>query len=404
MFPFKVLLTVAGLLLSGFTVAAQMVPGSAVDRGNLQRTGVYAPEAIALPRGKLWQSDKLFVMKRSGTSRPNSGNLLIDVLGGGVWGNGRRVPNGYNYSTPVVHGGIIYFSLFLGDGYLYAVDVKTGKVKWKSTRPREHFTPPTIVGEILYTGSSHALHAIGLTTQQELWNYPIDDDAFPESVAPLVVDEVVYAGTSKGRIYALDVITGAVKWSFESNEPGEWRPPVYGEGTIFCARREGAIEALDAKSGRLRWRSTSSKGVRSLLLVGKDLFYVDRNRVIRAVDAATGTERTTFSKKHQTLDQLAAVDGALFYSGQDSGGMFATDQETGARLWRLETFSYCQEPAIAGKELYLTCGDQKVYAVDAATGKKLWSKDTGQQTMSAPVIADGALYFIADDGKVHAIK
>jgi outer membrane protein assembly factor BamB len=49
-------------------------------------------------------------------------------------------------------------------------------------------------------------------------------------------------------------------------------------------------------------------------------------------------------------------------------------------------------------------GEPSFGYIDAATGKKLWSKGTGQKPMSAPVIAEGAIYFIADDGKVHAVK
>lgn len=384
------------LLLFCCVAAGQSPEGIAVERGDLQRTGVYASPPVAARGDKLWQSDKLFVISRRSVQRPNA--ILDEILG-----RPRRMPNGFDYSTPLIHDGVIYFSLFIGDGYLFAVDAATGKLEWKSTRPQERFTPLTIVGEMLYVGCGSSIHAIELKTRREIWNFPVDE-AVSMNVAPLLAEGLVFAGTSAGKFYALDAETGGLKWSFRADKPGDWRPPVYGDGTIYCAQRDGAIHALNAATGAVRWELNSGKGVRSLLLSGNKLIFADYERDIHAVDRVSGTEHRNFAKKSQAQTALAATAGKLYFGGPDSGGMFAIDSQNGTKSWEYKTFGYCQEPAIAGDVLYAICSNQKVFALETATGKKIWSKDTGQQTVSAPAIADGVLYFIADDGRVHAIK
>jgi outer membrane protein assembly factor BamB len=397
------------LLLAGSPAAvAQNGPPVITDRGDLQRTGVYASTPIAAPGEKLWQSDKLFVMKRSTTTI--SGGPRWDYsrgdspLGGVIGGGGSTINNyGFYYLNPVVHEGVVYFSLYLGDGYLFAVDANTGKLKWKSTRERERFGPPTIVGDTMYFGSSYLFHAINLKTHQELWNFPADGYA-PARAAPLVVNGLVFVGSSSGKFLALDAATGDRKWFIQGEEGVFWRPAAYGDNRIFCAQGKGGIHAVNAETGKELWKVDEAKGVFTLLLNGSTLFYADDDGFMHALDAVTGSARIGFQPKNRSGTHLAAVGDKLYFGGRDTGSIFAIDAVTGAKAWKFDNSNDCREPAIAGNVIYVTCTDQKVYALDAATGKKLWSKDTGQERMSAPVIAGGALYFIADDGKVHAVK
>lgn len=64
----------------------------------------------------------------------------------------------------------------------------------------------------------------------------------------------------------------------------------------------------------------------------------------------------------------------------------------------------CSAPVADNSRVYLTCSDGRLYAVDAMTGKKVWTSSRRSDKLSAPVIANGVLYFIGDDGKVHAVK
>jgi eukaryotic-like serine/threonine-protein kinase len=52
---------------------------------------------------------------------------------------------------------------------------------------------------------------------------------------------------------------------------------------------------------------------------------------------------------------------------------------------------------VANGVVFVGSASKKVYAVDAATGKVLWSYTTGGAINGSPVIADGKLFVGSDD-------
>ena len=52
--------------------------------------------------------------------------------------------------------------------------------------------------------------------------------------------------------------------------------------------------------------------------------------------------------------------------------------------------------------LYVGSTDDRVWALDAATGAKLWSYKTGAFVESSPTVVDGALYVGSDN--MYAFK
>ena len=52
--------------------------------------------------------------------------------------------------------------------------------------------------------------------------------------------------------------------------------------------------------------------------------------------------------------------------------------------------------------VYVGSTDRNVYALDAHTGAKLWSYQTGWFVDSSPAVANGVVYVGSDDGNVYA--
>jgi len=57
---------------------------------------------------------------------------------------------------------------------------------------------------------------------------------------------------------------------------------------------------------------------------------------------------------------------------------------------------------VADGVVYIGSGDDKVYALDATSGTKLWTFTTGGAVTSSPAVANGAVYVGSNDGKVYA--
>ena len=134
------------------------------------------------------------------------------------------------------------------------------------------------------------------------------------SSTPLIVGDTVYVQDLGSNVKAIDLATGAVKWSHDYNEfqigPNG---PAIGYGRIYVAAGSQAIAALDATTGAELWSTT-----------------------------ITTTETDGVSIQPTVVDGLVlaatipiSVQGQ--FKGGDRGVLYALDATTGAKVWSFDT-------------------------------------------------------------------
>jgi glucose dehydrogenase len=94
------------------------------------------------------------------------------------------------------------------------------------------------------------------------WSFDLDTSRGQEAT-PLMVDGVLYTTSAWSKVQAFDARTGALKWQYDPEVPGEWavkaccdvvnRGVAYWDGKVFVGVLDGQLEALDAKTGELVW-------------------------------------------------------------------------------------------------------------------------------------------------------
>jgi quinohemoprotein ethanol dehydrogenase len=94
------------------------------------------------------------------------------------------------------------------------------------------------------------------------WFYDMDSTRGLEAT-PVVVGDTLYTTGTWSRVYALDAVSGQLKWSYDPQVPrrvGAWaccdvvnRGVAVDAGKVFLGTLDGRLIALDADSGRVRW-------------------------------------------------------------------------------------------------------------------------------------------------------
>jgi quinohemoprotein ethanol dehydrogenase len=126
---------------------------------------------------------------------------------------------------------------------------------------------------------------------------------------PLAVDGVLYFPGGYAKVYAVDALTGKLRWTFE---PRTWerrpdkftfganRGVAYENGRIFVAEMDGRLVALDAKTGKELWHAdtvpegmgnTSSGAPRTMngkVIIGNAGADFGARGFVSAYDASTG--------------------------------------------------------------------------------------------------------------------
>lgn len=146
-------------------------------------------------------------------------------------------------SSTAVSGGVVFAATGLDHGgadhVLHAVDRETGTDVWT-------FEAPT--GATLYVGGVHAgvVYAVSLdgfvyaiADGEERWRF--DTGAAIGSVATISGD-LIYVSSSQGRIYALDLASGASRWDVPvDGDPG---PVVVSDGRLYVGTTLGRLYAF----------------------------------------------------------------------------------------------------------------------------------------------------------------
>ncbi len=408
-------------------------------RGNLAHTGVY--DAVGAPKltGLKWKFHTGGLVISSPVIAhglvyvgSTDGNLYaVDLNSGGLrwkFGTKARV-----VSSPAVAGGLVYFSSY--DGWFYAVDALTGKLKWRFKN----------AGERRFA----ATHIHGSLPAAE--TMPDTFDCYLSS--PAVWKGAVYFGSGDGNVYALDAVTGALKWKFQTGDVVHASPAISG-GTLFIGSWDSYFYGIDAATGKEKWRFKTGVdpdihnqvGIQSSAAVADGTVYFGcRDSNLYAVDAATGRKRWSFSTKSSwVISSPAVVNGRVYFATSDTALFYALDAGSGKQIFSLKFhFPFFSSPAIAGNTLYIGSHDGKLTAINLTTQTRAWdfqtdgsrqrlaafSKPDGSPKyeaafasnfyddmvagvarmqsvgtiLSSPVIAGRVVYFGSNDGNLYAV-
>ncbi|MFW6162762.1 MAG: PQQ-binding-like beta-propeller repeat protein, partial [Planctomycetota bacterium] len=142
---------------------------------------------------------------------------------------------------------------------------------------------------------------------------------FDTAFHPVVAGDTLYFGSSAdGKVYALDMGTGQVRWSFPTLGPVRLAPTVAGE-RVYVGSDDGFVYCLRAADGGEVWRFRAAPGDRKVLGSGKmiSLWPVRTGVLVDGGVAYFGAG--IFPAEGVYLYAVSAADGKLLWCN-DRGG------------------------------------------------------------------------------------
>lgn len=233
----------------------------------------------------------------------------------------------------------------------------------------------------------------------------------------------------RSEVVALDANNGRELWSVPSGAQstavtGRTQDAlVVGSDVVTVDASNSRFEARNAHSGRVTWTSPFPAGTQCAPVpVGPQLIamcakdaevdaFAVRHPTLHPVDRASGT-----------LGRPIAVNGPAVPMGIANGRLVLLQVRLGGTeldryngVARVDTASrkvtysrlattYTGTPGMADNTLYVSGQTGLVTALDPATGRKKWSRQTGVEGASGPVAGADALYFSSATGRVVALS
>jgi outer membrane protein assembly factor BamB len=274
---------------------------------------------------------------------------------------------------PIIAGKTLYF--IRNNGGTYAVDSRSGRVKWKKRIGLESASSPAywrgrlFVTSLAGGATPGKIVALRARNGKVLWQKPLPSRT--ES-SPIVHKGVLYAGSESGTLYALWARTGRVKWTFAASGELKASPALYGS-TLYIGDYSGRIYAVWRRTGNERW--------------------------------STGTSGRTFGLASGNFYSTPAVAFGRVYAGNTDGKVYSFSARSGELAWSKSTGGYVySSPAVAnvegaGPSVYVGSYDGNLYALDARTGAVRWTARAGGRISGGPTVIGRIVYFADLDSK-----
>jgi outer membrane protein assembly factor BamB len=169
--------------------------------------------------------------------------------------------------------------------------------------------------------------------------------------------------------------------------------------------------------GGLAWRAPTQGDVVSSPVVAGHLAYVGSgDHSLYAIDLGTGQARWRDSLGAAVTGSPAVANNRVYVTTR-TNDLIAVDARTGARVWRFAGSAAVRmpwghesgdfvvsSPAVVGGRVVFGSRDGHVYAVDAATGRRLWAASAAGQVWSSPAVDRGRVYVGSADGCLYALS
>jgi outer membrane protein assembly factor BamB len=279
---------------------------------------------------------------------------------------------------------------------------------------RDRFSTPAVANNVVYVGSRdaklYAFDATGTTncsgtpkTCQPLWTAASGGVGISSS--PVVVNGVVYIGSTDHNLYAYDAT-----------------------GTTNCSGTPKTCQPL--------WKAVTGSDIESSPAVVNGVVYIgseDKKLYAYAANGQTncsGTPKVCTPLWTATTGSFVvsspAIANGVVYAASFDGNLYAFDAagktncsgtpKTCQPLWKAGLNSgganVLSSPAIANGVVYIGSPNDDLYAFDAngktncsGTPKScqpLWSAVTAGAIQDSPGVANGVVYIQSDDGNIYA--
>ncbi|MEN2768564.1 carboxypeptidase regulatory-like domain-containing protein [Ornithinibacillus xuwenensis] len=269
------------------------------------------------------------------------------------------------------------------------------------------FSSPVVNADtVIIVTESGYVQAFDLDTGDEKWTFRTGGS---NRSTPTITEDYVYvAGGGDQMLYALDISSGVVHWSINTENFPVYESPIYEDGILYVTSsidEMTKVRALDATNGRTLWSTTiGSSSYSGASLLGEQLFIgsVETGNLY-ALSKQDGAVNWTFEATGGGFASFPVVVEDTVYAFstnfESSGTLWAINAETGEERWHAEGIGDTQaaSPVVYEDTILVSSASAPVLkAFDRQTGELRWENKNVTTTVNNGVVSSNGVFFIID--------
>lgn len=318
------------------------------------------------------------------TEHPAAPDVLWKfALGAGTW------------APPVAADDTIYIGT--SEGKFHAVHATDGTAAWTWSGPNAIDGRAVVSADTVYfVDTKTNLVALKRTDGSLRWLTPLHDEQLAgqpapdnptfnhRAATPLLLDGIVYCGSSDGGVYALDAATGAKLWRHDAKAPVFSGIGLHGADTLTFGTMDGSVVLLDRNSRNEIFRAKTGGGVVTTpLVVGNKVIVGSRDYLLYGLNLADGSVAWRFTYWFSWIESTPVLrDGLIYVGASDYSRVTAIEPATGKAQWGTPVHGMnWGSPLVTADRVFTGTAWQEsaiikhvggIVALDRATGRVLW--------------------------------
>jgi len=305
--------------------------------------------------------------------------------------------------APAVANGVVYIASL--DKHLYAVELATGKQKWK-VKLGAMRTSPSVKGDRVYLGDLDGrLYCVNAADGKVAWKFEAEGEI--QAAANFHGDNVIF-GSHDSTLYCLGP-DGKKVWDTKVDGPINAAAAVVGDRTFATGCSDGILHVIDAKNGKeLGAIDLGGQAVATAAVAGDRLYLSMVSNQVVAADLKALKRLWAFEapKRQQPFYSSAAVADGLVIAGSRDKKVYAIDAKTGEEKWNFTTDGQVDaSPVVVGDRVYVGClsNDGNFYVLDLRSGKKLQELNLDAAVGGSVAVGPDCILVGTDKGTLYCL-
>jgi outer membrane protein assembly factor BamB len=269
---------------------------------------------------------------------------------------------------------------------LVAIDAAKGTIRWRSRFGAPTRSAPTVVeGRLFVTTIEDRLLALAADDGRQLWSHQASNPttSILGRPAPAYSTGLVVGGFGSGELATMRADSGSVVWTdilataIRSGSLADFAAirglPVIGDGKVYAISLGGLTVAIDLPTGRRLWEREAA-GEDSPWAAGSWLFIISLEQKIAALNRDDG--------RVSWVTQLPRWKNP--------------EKEEDPIIW--------YGPLLVSDRLVVAGTNHQALAVSPYTGEILGRQELSGAASLGPIVADGTVFVVTDDGRLLALR
>lgn len=310
-------------------------------------------------------------------------------------------------------------------------NLETGEnIAWKSNIPKQGYNSPVINGNKVFISGAdeqaRELYCYDLRTGEQLWTLTADNiSGSPAQMPKTTTDTGLAASTvatngkqvcaifASGDLICADM-DGRKLWAKNLGVPENhygYASSLIAYGNMLIVQYDNSntprIIALDMASGAERWNKTRQE---KITWSSPIIAYVDNkpqlvlmgNPAITSYNPNSGEQYWRVEGLNGEVASSPCSAAGIVFGASEYASLIAVDAATGKTLWTANDYLPEVSSPVATKDnVYLATSYGVLACYDAKTGELKHSRELNTEFYSSPVITEGKLYVFSNEGGMY---